>query len=187
MSTRSKSTSAAPPLTPSMGALRGGEGGSGGGTLPPGAGSGYMNGNGPPQQQQQLPDGRKLSLRSPPGDQATGPRGPGPPGGGGPGQPDVPPRGPPRRRPPSRDMTAGDGGGMSLPIRRRDEADGGGGNPRGPGPNRQSNKDCFIIPQGNLERFLPDGITVGSPLYSASFICISYDSSLLQELILELA
>ncbi len=22
------------------------------------------------------------------------------------------------------------------------------------------NKDCFIIPQGNLERFLPDGITV---------------------------
>ena len=25
---------------------------------------------------------------------------------------------------------------------------------------RSSEKDCFIIPQGNLERFLPDGITV---------------------------
>ena len=78
------------------------------------------------------------------------------PGGG----QDVPPRGPPpRRRPPSRDMT----GDMTLPLARRrgDEIDGGRGGGGGPGgPSRQSNKDCFIIPQGNLERFLPDGITV---------------------------
>lgn len=47
---------------------------------------------------------------------------------------------------------------MSLPIRRRDEVDVG-----GRGPSRQSNKDCFIIPQGNLERFLPDGITIPRP------------------------
>ena len=31
------------------------------------------------------------------------------------------------------------------------------------------NKDCFIIPQGNLERFLPDGITV-SFLFVISYL-----------------
>lgn len=33
-------------------------------------------------------------------------------------------------------------------------------------------KDCFIIPQANLDRFLPDGVTVSNPLplSHASFI-----------------
>ena len=96
-----------------------------------------------------------------------------PPGGGGPYGPEVPPRGPPRRRPP---MNPGDpmggggvpGGSSTLPmaVRRRDEVDG-----RTASQRQAANgaKDCFIIPQGNLERFLPDGITVSQSQISNFF------------------
>lgn len=51
------------------------------------------------------------------------------------------------------------GGSSTLPmaVRRRDEVDG-----RTASQRQAANgaKDCFIIPQGNLERFLPDGITI---------------------------
>jgi len=54
-----------------------------------------------------------------------------------------PPKGPPRRKMTRDEMIA---------LRRQDGKE--------PSAQRSSEKDCFIIPQGNLERFLPDGITV---------------------------
>ena len=53
-----------------------------------------------------------------------------------------PPKGPPRRK-----MTRDEA--MALRGERKESS-----------VQRSSEKDCFIIPQGNLERFLPDGITV---------------------------
>ena len=95
----------------------------------------YVNGNGPPVDSgmsptQTIPPRRSNSLMR------TDDQGPQPLG--------APPRGPPRRRPLSKD-------GTEVAVRRHDEADAG---------RTRQNKDCFIIPQGNLERFLPDGITV---------------------------
>ena len=55
----------------------------------------------------------------------------------------APPKGPPRRK-----MTREE----ILALRRQQGEDG--------AAKQTPNKDCFIIPQGNLERFLPDGITV---------------------------
>ena len=60
----------------------------------------------------------------------------------------------------------GPGGGPPHPHPRRRGQRGGGGERHDGGPHQPPrdihdvNKDCFIIPQGNLERFLPDGITV---------------------------
>ena len=54
-----------------------------------------------------------------------------------------PPKGPPRRKMTRDEMIA---------LRNKDGKE--------PSAQRSSEKDCFIIPQGNLERFLPDGITV---------------------------
>ena len=54
-----------------------------------------------------------------------------------------PPKGPPRRKLTRDEMAA-------LRSQERKESS----------VQRSSEKDCFIIPQGNLERFLPDGITV---------------------------
>ena len=54
-----------------------------------------------------------------------------------------PPRGPPRRKMTREEM---------MVLRRQQGED--------VAAKQAPNKDCFIIPQGNLERFLPDGITV---------------------------
>ena len=57
--------------------------------------------------------------------------------------PSATPRGPPRRK-----LTRDE----AIALRRQEGKE--------PAAQRSTEKDCFIIPQGNLERFLPDGITV---------------------------
>ena len=62
--------------------------------------------------------------------------------------PSSPPKGPARRKLTRDEMIA---------LRRQEGKE--------PSVQRSTEKDCFIIPQGNLERFLPDGITVKNLFY----------------------
>jgi hypothetical protein len=102
----------------------------------PPSGDPYMNGKGPPVDRQQQPApprrGAAGSSRPTPGPEGTFPVDGGPP--------------PPRSRRPAQ-----------PPALREDQQSGMSQNAP---PSTNVSKDCFVIPQENLERFLPDGITV---------------------------
>jgi hypothetical protein len=113
----------------------------------PASGNPYMNGKGPPVDRQPTAPRRSLvgSARPTPAPEGSSPVEGGPP----------PPR---SRRATQPQGQRGDD--QSVVVRQIDP------------PATNVSKDCFVIPQENLERFLPDGITVRTIYYLHVYIFV---------------